>query len=113
MKRMATTAAITLEQLARMPEDGLRHEIDAGELLVMTRPIFRHGKIQGKLLRLIGNYVEAHGLGDVVLESGFILGRNPDILRGPDVAFVCKERLKDVPIDGWAEMGPDLVVEIV
>ncbi|MEP6960476.1 MAG: Uma2 family endonuclease [Acidobacteriota bacterium] len=110
---MATTAAITLDELARMPEDGLRHEIDAGELLVMTRPKLRHGKIQGKIFRLIGNFVEAGRLGEVVPESGFILGRDPDILRGPDVAFVCHERLKDVSEDGWPELGPDLVVEVV
>lgn len=37
--------AITLEELARMPDDGQRHEIDEGELIVITRPNLRHGII--------------------------------------------------------------------
>ena len=110
---MATTAAITLEELARMPEDGLRHELDAGELLVMTRTNSRHGALQTRMIWLIYEFVRRGGLGRVFSESGFILGRNPEILRGPDVAYVRKERLQEVPDDGWAEMGPDLVVEIV
>jgi Uma2 family endonuclease len=110
---MATTAATTLEELARMPEDGLRHEIDAGELIVMTRPNSRHGILQANLIRILGDYVHRNGLGRIMTESGFILGRHPEILRGPDVAFVSKDRLKDIPDDGWAELGPDLVVEVV
>jgi Uma2 family endonuclease len=110
---MATTAATTLEQLARMPEDGLRHEIDAGELLVMTRPNFRHGAIQANLIGILREYVRRNKLGKVLSESGFILGRDPEILRGPDVAFVRTERLADIPEDGWGELGPDLVIEIV
>ncbi len=110
---MATTAAITLEELARMPEDGLRHEIDAGELLVMTRPNSRHGILQANLIRILGDHVHRNRLGQIMTESGFILGRHPEILRGPDVAFVNKDRLKDIPDDGWAELGPDLVVEVV
>lgn len=54
-----------------------------------------------------------HGLGRVITESGFVLRRNPDILRGPDVAFIRKERLTNVSESGWGEMGPDLAVEIV
>jgi Uma2 family endonuclease len=110
---MATTAATTLEELARMPEDGLRHEIDAGELLVMTRPNSKHGIYQARIARLLGNYVYAHRLGEVLTESGFILGRRPDILRGPDIAFVRTERVASLPEEGWAEFAPDLAIEIV
>jgi Uma2 family endonuclease len=110
---MATTAATTLEQLARMPEDGLRHEIDAGELLVMTRPNSRHGAAQINVGSILRDFVRRNKLGRVFSESGFILGRNPEILRGPDVAFVRSERLAEIPEDGWGELGPDLVIEIV
>jgi Uma2 family endonuclease len=96
-----------------MPEDGVRHEVDEGELLVMTRPNYRHGRVQSNLIRILGGHAHHHKLGDVVSESGFILGRNPDILRGPDVAFVRAERVPEVPDEGWAEFGPDLAIEIV
>lgn len=110
---MATTAATTLEQLARMPEDGLRHEIDAGELLVMTRPNSRHGIIQANLIRILGEYVHRNDLGQILAESGFILGHKPEILRGSDVAFVRRTRVGDLPDEGWADFAPDLVVEVV
>jgi len=110
---MATTAATTLGQLARMPEDGLRHEIDAGELLVMTRPNSRHGIYQARIARLLGNHVDANQLGEILTESGFILSHNPEILRGPDVAFVRADRVTDLPDEGWADFAPDLVVEVV
>ncbi|MEO5927012.1 MAG: Uma2 family endonuclease [Bryobacteraceae bacterium] len=110
---MANTAATTLEELARMPEDGLRHEIDAGELLVVTRPNSRHGAIQANLIGILREYVRRGKLGRIYSESGFILSRHPEILRGPDVAFVRTDRLAEIPEDGWAELGPDLVVEIV
>jgi Uma2 family endonuclease len=110
---MATTATITLAEFARMPDDGALHEIDAGELLIMTRPNARHGSLQVRMSRLIDEFVQRGKLGRVFSESGFILGRHPEILRGPDIAYVRMERLKDVPDDGWPEMGPDLVVEIV
>ena len=105
---MATTAAITLEELARMPDDGFLHEIDAGELIVMTRPNSRHGALQVNIISMLNEHVRRNKLGRVFSESGFILGHNPEVLRGPDVAFVRTDRLKDVPDDGWAEMGPDL-----
>lgn len=110
---MATTAAFTLEQLARMPEDGLRHELDAGELLVMTRPNSKHGIYQARIARILGNHVSSKQLGEIVTESGFILGHNPEILRGPDVAFVPANRVASLPDEGWADFAPDLVVEIV
>jgi Uma2 family endonuclease len=96
-----------------MPEDGLRHEIDAGELLVMTRPNSRHGAIQINIGGILREFVKRNRLGRVYSESGFILSRNPEILRGPDVAFVRNERLHEIPETGWGELGPDLVVEIV
>jgi Uma2 family endonuclease len=110
---MATQVAFTVEQLARMPENGVRHEIDRGELIEMTRPNSRHGRLQVRLSALLYNYVEARKLGEVYSETGFILSSEPDTLRGPDIAFVRSERIPQVPEQGWPRLGPDLVVEIV
>jgi Uma2 family endonuclease len=110
---MAAQVAFTLEQLAQMPDDGRLHEIDQGVLIEMTRPNSRHGELQANMIGLLREYVRRHRLGKVYTESGCVLARNPDTLRGPDAAFVRNERLKDVPKDGWAPFGPDLVVEIV
>jgi Uma2 family endonuclease len=52
--------------------------------------------------------------GCVGVESGFILHRNPDTVRGPDVFYVRAERLPPTGIpEAFWELAPDLAVEIV
>src|SRR5690606_13059569 len=46
-------------------------------------------------------------------ETGFIIARNPDRVRAPDVAFVRRERLLKEPQRGFFEGPPDLAVEVV
>ncbi len=82
---------------------------------MMTPAGFEHGRIAMRLGWRIGRYVEEHDLGEVLAaETGFTLERDPDTVRAPDVAFVRKER---VPPSSerrrFAELGPDLVVEVV
>ena len=45
-------------------------------------------------------------------DTGFKIERDPDTVRAPDVAFVARERLADIPDDGYAELAPDWVAEI-
>ncbi len=47
-----------------------------------------------------------------VNDTGFITERDPDTVRGPDLAFWRRERLPEVP-EGYAEVAPDLVAEVV
>ena len=50
----------------------------------------------------------------VASDSGVWLERGPDTVREPDVAFTSAEKIPlDAEIDGYAEVVPDLVVEIV
>ena len=46
-------------------------------------------------------------------DTGFKIERDPDTVRAPDVAFVARERLADIPDDGYAELAPDWVAEIL
>jgi len=110
---MATRTAFTLEQLAGLPEDGMLHELDEGELIAKTKPARNHGRCQARIAYFLNGFVLPNRAGEVQTESGFVLGRDPEILRGPDVAFVRAERLIGIPDDGWPELAPDLVVEVV
>ncbi len=115
MPRMVGTQRITTaDELFAMGSAGHRYELVHGELREMTPAGFRHGKIQLRMGRRLGAYVEQHDLGCVVTEVGFLLERNPDLVRAPDVAFVVKERLpeEDVPITYWPG-APDLCAEVV
>ena len=114
---MATTATelMTAEELALLPEDGWRYELVRGELRRMSPSSLRPGVISARLTIRIGNYVEAHGLGELTTaEAGYVLERGPDTVRAPDVAFVRAERMP--PLDEqyrFAELVPDLAVEVI
>ena len=80
----------------------------------MAPPGGVHGGIAIRIGAALETFVRQHNLGRVVVESGFLLGSQPDTVRGPDVAFIARER---IPAEGlpraFFEGAPDLAVEIV
>ncbi|HLF96615.1 MAG TPA: Uma2 family endonuclease, partial [Methylococcaceae bacterium] len=47
-------------------------------------------------------------------ETGFILARDPDTVRAPDVAFIRQDRLEQTGIPtGYWPGAPDLAVEVI
>jgi Uma2 family endonuclease len=117
--RMSATAPIgrlgmTAEELLELPDDGMRHELVEGELRTMPPAGFDHGRAALRVGARILDHVERHGLGDVLAaETGFVLRRAPDTVRAPDVAFVSAGRVPQGAARGFAELAPDLVVEVV
>lgn len=106
---------MTVEQFARLepPADGSRLELVKGEVVVMPPPKGRHGVCCSKVARLLGNFADTHKLGWVTTnDTGVVLERGPDTLRGPDVAFWRVERQPDIP-DGYFLQPPDLAVEVL
>lgn len=87
----------------------------AGELRVMSPSGWRHGEIVGVLHVLLGAHVRANKLGKIFgAETGFILRRNPDTVRAPDVAFIAAENLPATrPTEAYWPTAPDLVVEVL
>jgi Uma2 family endonuclease len=106
---------MTAEELLALPDDGMRHELIAGELRTMAPSGHRHGRVTFKFALALGNYVEAHALGEVWgAETGCILARDPDTVRAADVTFVRRERLgAEVDDRGYWPGAPDLVVEVL
>ena len=109
------TRTMTAEELERMPPDHLRHELVRGELRSMAPSGFEHGAVIIQLTRVLANHVHANRLGIVVgAETGFIVRRNPDTVRGADIAFVTQERIQKHGIpQGFWEGSPDLAVEVL
>lgn len=88
-------------------------ELVDGTIVTMTPTGAAHGKIEVRLARLLDEYVEKSGIGWVLSgEVGIITKRNPDRVRGADVAFLSREQATDIP-DGFLTIAPELVVEIV
>ncbi len=112
---MSTKTLVTAEQLLRMPDDGYRYELVAGELRKMTPAGWRHGLVGGRLRSLLGGHVLQNELGEVFLaETGFLLARDPDTVRAPDIAFIRKGRLPaHPPEEAYWPGAPDLAVEVV
>ena len=112
---MSTETLISAEQLSRMPDDGFRYELVAGELKTMTPASWGHGAVASRLDGRLATYVEANGLGmTLTSEAGFLLSRDPDTVRVPDIAFVHKDRLPAVlPGESFWPGPPDLAVEVL
>lgn len=112
--RMSAMALLTAEDLERLNLPNKRTELVRGALIVREPAGFKHGVVAARLAAMLFNHVEAHRLGIVLAaETGFTLFRAPDTVRAPDVAFISNERIpKDSP-RGFAELAPDLVVEVL
>jgi len=112
---MSTTVQTTAEQLLHMPDDGYRYELIAGELKKMPPAGFEHGACGGQLDAILGHYIREHDLGAIFLaETGFLLARDPDTVRAPDIAFLRKERLGERKRgEAFFPGAPDLAVEVV
>jgi len=106
---MTPKTVLSVEEFTALPDDGMKHELNEGELIVMPPPKPRHGDCQAKLCSALREFVAARSLGSVFTESGYHLTRHT--IRGPDVSFVRKARLQNP--DEYFEGGPDLAVEIV
>jgi Uma2 family endonuclease len=110
----ASGSPITVAQYLAMPDDDRKVELVRGRLVREPPPAPLHGRFQVRVGRLLDEFVEAHDLGVVMSEVGFLLARRPDTVRIPDLCFVSRAR---IPEDGYTralwEMAPDLAVEIV
>ena len=72
-----------------------------------------HGHTVIKLGGRMDAFVTPRRLGKVFTELGFILARDPDTVRAPDIAFVSAERLGPVIPVGYIEGAQDLAVEVL
>jgi Uma2 family endonuclease len=106
---------MTAAELEHLPDDGQRHELVRGELRTMAPTNSLHARATSRFDRSLGNYVEAHDLGEVLAgDPGFLLTVNPDTVRAPDIAFIQRERWDAVTQErGFWVGAPDLAVEII
>src|SRR5262245_3250115 len=104
---------LTAEDLLAYPGSD-DYELVAGVLRVYEPPGGAHGRIATRLASPLDAHVTAGNLGVVLVETGYILRRSPDTVRGPDVSFVSRRHLdpSQVP-DGFIPFAPDLAVEII
>ena len=101
------------DDLVLLPDDGYRHELAAGILVAEPVPAHRHDRIRRRLERALEEFVERNALGEVFGEAGYLLARDPDTVRGPDLSFVAAVRLAGFDDRRFFPGAPDLAVEIL
>ena len=78
---MPVQTIATAAELARLPDDDFQYELDEGELIRMPPPGEEHGWIQNRLYGRLFNHVADRQLGTTYVETGFLLGSDPDVVR--------------------------------
>lgn len=111
---MSPPGLVTADELLHLHLPDKRVELVRGVLVVREPPGYRHGEVTARLATALTVFADAHDLGRVLAgDSGFKLASNPDTVRGPDVAFIRRERLPHPSPLGYAGLAPDLVVEVL
>ncbi len=115
MARRVQRELMSLDDLYRMPDDEWKHELQAGMLVSEPLPGSRHGRVASRVAELLGGHARRNRIGVVFTnDTGFVLSRSPDTVRGPDVAFVSRERFEAIGDLATAFPGPpDLAVEVL
>lgn len=106
---------LTADELFSLPADGNRRELVKGELRTMAPAGAEHGFVAGEVFGFVREHVRRHRVGyTFAAETGFTIGRDPDTVRAPDVAFVAAGRFAGNVLPArFADLAPDLVVEVV
>jgi Uma2 family endonuclease len=112
---VASSTPMTAETLLRMSGKGVRYELIEGALKTREPAGHNHGRIAATVTGSLIVHVHAHQLGVVyAAETGFLISRDPDTVRAPDVAFVRWERAEQSgSSSGYFPGAPDLAVEVI
>ena len=111
---ITATRLLTADDLLRLDSEGVRGELIRGVLHETMPTGMEHGKIAAKLTILLGIFIVPRKLGALTTsDSGVWLERDPDTVREPDIAYFSAAKIPlEARITGYAEVAPDLVVEI-
>lgn len=100
----------TYAEFARLPDDGNRYEVIAGELHVSPAPRPLHQRILTRLTAAVAAHVHEYDLGAAYVGPVDVLFAEGDYLE-PDLVYVRRER-RGIESDRGLEAAPDLVVEV-
>ncbi|MEX2177625.1 MAG: Uma2 family endonuclease [Gemmatimonadaceae bacterium] len=111
---MGSQALMTAEESLLNDVPNKSTELVRGVLVVREPPGGWHGHLSARLAFLFGQHVYSRRSGMLFgQDTGFLIERNPDTVRAPDLAFVPTERTTGIARRGYVPFAPDLAVEIV
>lgn len=106
---------LTADEYARLPNNGVPTELVRGRIVRMPMPRPRHGQVCNKISYRLTHFVETNDLGHVLCnDTGVITERDPDTVRGADVAFYSYSRVPKGPLPdrSYLSIAPDVVFEV-
>ena len=107
------TKLVTADELLMMPDDGYRYELIRGVLIRKMPTGEPHGIVVVLTAHHITQYALSSGNGQTRTgETGYILDKDPDTVRAPDVAWYSPENVPPPGTQGFPDVVPDLVVEV-
>ena len=105
---------MTADDLLRLYGEGVRGELIRGVLCQTAPTGNEHGVIVVNVASELRNFIKPRKLGRVTAsDSGVWLEHDPDTVREPDIAYFSAQKIPlDERVTGYAEVVPDLVVEV-
>lgn len=102
---------LTIADLARFPDDGLRREILLGELVVSPTPTPVHQIVVSRLVTLLSSFVDSNELGVVITAPLNVQLSEYNVVQ-PDIMFVSTANLGRIG-ERQIAGAPDMVVEVL
>ena len=113
MTRSGSTLRVklTYEDLVKLPEDGLRHELVDGEHFMTPSPIVLHQQVAKRLVLSLGGFADHSGCGEVLFAPVDVVLSPYDVVV-PDIFFLSRDHVGRLHGSHLTE-PPDLVIEIL
>lgn len=114
----AATKLITAEEFyewVNRPENKDKYcELERGEIVEMSRPGKRHGFVCSNVVVILWSYARQRKKGYVCSnDTGWIVERDPDTVRGPDIMFFEDAATYEELDKGFSSTPPRLSVEVL
>ena len=104
---------MTAEELFCYHLPDKRTELVRGRLVVREPVTLLHARVTLLVGTALETWLSANRIGYAYAgDPGFILERGPDTVRAPDLAFIRADRVPSNTERGFAELAPDLAIEV-
>ena len=114
--QVSATKLMTADEAAQLSTVNRRYELVKGVYIDLSPASAMHGVVASNIGAILTDYARKNKLGLVsAAETGFILTRNPDTVRGADATFISTARIPPggAPETGFWPLAPDLAVEVI